>query len=119
MSLETEIQKLTAAVQALTAAMESAQRQPVEMPTMGEVNDTAPPSPKVEPEAAKEAEQAPANDAAPMAKDALQSWCIEQVRADKGFKAKLVATLAEYDAKTINALPDDKVAEVYSKLGGK
>ena len=54
-----------------------------------------------------------------MTKDKLQSWCIEKVRADKAFKQKLMGVLGEYDAKTINALPDDTIAEVYAKLGGQ
>lgn len=132
MSLEAEIKKLTAAVEALTSAMNAAnihttetvakpESAPVkEMPTVEEVYENSPPNAETEPKAtealAKKDSAEPAN--AKLTKESLQAWCLTKVRSDKTFKQKLMATLGEYDVKTIGALPDDKVSEVYSKLGG-
>lgn len=130
MSLEAEIKKLTAAVEALTTAMTATKTETAptqtesvpgkEMPTVEEVYENSPPNAETEPKAAealaKKDSAEPAN--AKLTKESLQAWCLTKVRSDKTFKQKLMATLGEYDVKTIGALPDDKVSEVYSKLGG-
>lgn len=132
MSLENEIKKLTTAVEALTAAMNSANIQTTEttekpestpskeMPTVEEVYGNSPPNAETEPKAAEAMvkKESEVSTDTKMTKESLQAWCLTKVRSDKTFKQKLMTTLGEYDVKTIGALPDDKVGEVYSKLGG-
>jgi hypothetical protein len=106
--LETKIEALTKAVEALTAALLIQQAAPL-------------PAPKPAPKAAPVAEPEQPAEEAPMAtitRDDLQDWALAKVREDKTFKVQLMAALKEYNAKTISQLPDNAVLDVYVKLGG-
>jgi hypothetical protein len=106
--LETKIEALTRAVDALTAALLSQQATLQSVP-VAQPDQAAEPTQQVaaEPEAPK------------ITRDLLQDWALSKVREDKNFKVQLMAALKEYNAKTISQLPDNAVLDVYVKLGGE
>lgn len=108
--LETEIKALTVAVIALTERLDAMSAQAPAttapaMPTHDDIPDFDEPVKAAAP--------------AEVTKDSLQAWALKMVRDDKGFKAKLMAALADHGVKTISQLPDNAAAaSVLAALGG-
>ena len=104
MSLESRIEELTRAVEALTALMdrtiENAANRAVE-----KMQD----SPKVEKSEGKEAAKLPTP-------DDLKAACLAAARAKPEDKAKIKDLLASYGAKVSADVPADKIAEVIGKI---
>ena len=96
MTIESKIDKLIAAIEALTAAMTTSQKTtPVHEPVH---------------------EPVPAPTEAVTAED-LQTLCTHIVRKDRTKKAQIVAVLAEYNnAKLISDIPSGNYAVIKTKL---
>jgi hypothetical protein len=112
--LEAEIQKLTAAVEALTEQIKSLAAAPTPKPS-------APaPEPAPEPEPTPEPEPDPVQDdpAPSISKDALKDLVLKITRADKDAKVEIFAILSAHKVKTITALPDDPdtLFDVFTRL---
>lgn len=114
--LESEIKRLTDAVEALTAAINAQQ---------GAHATPAPPSkpmPAVTPDdiekespTATTVEDTPS---APVTRDELKDMCLAIVRSDKEKKPKVAAAIASFGegVKLLKDVPDDKLAELKTKL---
>lgn len=105
MSLESKIEELTKAVEALTAVLI---KQPVqlELPLVSQTTLTV----------AKE-ETVEAKETTVLSRPDLQTKCLELVRKDRDNKAKIKALLAGYNASVIADVPDDKLVELQTELG--
>ena len=90
--LETEIKKLTAAIEKLTETL------------------TDPLSPADEPVK----EEAPASD---LTHEDVQAKCLEICRADRKKKGAVTDVLGEYDATRVKEIAIGKLSEVMAKLG--
>lgn len=108
--LETEIQKLTAAVEALTEQLKA-----FTGPTVADEMSSA-----IAPEPAPEPEPDPVQgDPAPsISKEALKDLVLKITRADKDAKVEIFAILSAHKVKTITALPDDPdtLFDVFTRL---
>lgn len=112
--LETEIQKLTAAIEALTVQVKTLRALSVD------------PSQKVRSEnnseVAPKADQKPAIKATSnypsISKDNLKDIALEISKADSDAKVEILAILSAHGAKTITALPndDDTLFDVFTRL---
>ena len=121
--LETEIKKLTDAIEALTAAINT---QGIEKPS----SPSPTPEPEPEPESESEPKPTPATDTTPepvehqgtssetetVSRDELKDMCLSIVRDDKDKKPKLAEIIGSYNAKTLKQVPDEKLAELKQKL---
>lgn len=100
MSLEAKIEKLTVAVEALTAQLALTQTQP----------KTKVPSEKAETTSAPK-------DEGPSVED-LQTLAMTIVRKDRTKKTPIKELIASYDgAKVIGEVPKDKLSELAEKMG--
>lgn len=113
--LESEIKRLTDAVEALTAAINAQQ------------GAHATPAPPPEPMPAvtsddieKESPTTAVEDvsAAPVTRDELKDMCLAIVRSDKEKKPKVAAAIASFGegVRLLKDVPDDKLAELKTKL---
>ena len=108
--LEAEIQKLTAAVEALTEQIKSLSVAPT------------PKQPAPEPESAKlkSPKPGPAQDdpASSISKEALKDLVLKITRADSDAKAEIFAILSAHNVKTITALSEhpDVLFDVFTRL---
>lgn len=108
--LEEKIQKLTIAIDALTAVIMAYQAQVA-------IAAQHPDAVNTRPAVIQEAPEAVATPA--ITRETLQEWALAQVRQDKAFKPRLVDAIGKYSAKTISQLPDDAAAvAIYKQLGG-
>lgn len=115
--LETEIQKLTKAMLALTDAINAASMAPapVEAPAVEPVVE----QPVVEQPTALAVEPvAPAVEpTAPSANiEALQTRCLELTRIDRANSPKIKAIIATYGAAVLKDVPADNLGELAAKL---
>lgn len=102
--LETEIQKLTKAIQLLTDAINA---------NMAQVA----PVPLVEQPTALAVEPVAEEPAAPSANvEALQTRCLELTRIDRANSPKIKAIIATYGAAVLKDVPADKLDELAAKL---
>lgn len=105
MSLESKIEELTKAVEALTALLN---KQPVqlELPLVSETTLTM-------------AQQEPATVEVNtlINRSDLQTKCLDLVRKDRENKSKIKAILAVYNASVIADVPEDKLEELQAELG--
>lgn len=122
--LEVEIQKLTAAVEALTAKIDTL-KLPAAAPAPAPVPAPVPAvqpvhEPVKTPRASKKAAEAPAPlDPPPStSKDNLKAIALEISRNDNDAKKEIFSILESYGAKTITALPDDPAVlhDVFTRL---
>ena len=112
MSLENKIETLTAAIVELTAQIKGFREDaPIVEQQLAEI------------EAAEKAEAKPAPKKQPVQKqpdvtaEELQALCMKLVRTDKSNKAKILKLVGAYKgAKTIAAVPADKLPELKAKL---
>lgn len=114
--LEVEIQKLTAAVEALTAKIDT-----LKLPAAAPAPAVQPVHEPVKtPRASKKAAEAPAPlDPPPStSKDNLKAIALEISRNDNDAKKEIFSILESYGAKTITALPDDPAVlhDVFTRL---
>lgn len=125
MTIEKDLQDLTASVRELTRLLDlvilnAEQRE--ERAAMRD-QDNPPkqrhPDPVIPPEGDPALDTAPtAAPAATISKKDLMDWALSQVRQNPAFKQTLVEVLKDYNVKTINKLDDADVIAVYSALGG-
>lgn len=102
--LETEIQKLTKAIQLLTDAVNANMAQ-------------AAPVPLVEQPAALAVEPVVEEPTAPAANvEALQTRCLELTRIDRANSPRIKAIIAAYGAAVLKDVPADKLGELAAKL---
>lgn len=120
--LETEIQKLTAAVEALTAKID-ALKLPAAAPRLvvGAEPAAAPVHEPVKtPRASKKAAEAltPLDPPPSVSKDNLKTIALEISRNDNDAKKEIFSILESHGAKTITALPDDPTVlhDVFTRL---
>lgn len=108
--LENEIKKLTAAVEALTAAIQAQGVTTTEAPkpsapepmpaiTLQDIEQESP-EPTVE------------HDAAPPSRDDLRELCLAIVREDRSKKASVAGAIEKFGGKLLKDVPDDKLAEL-------
>ena len=125
MTIEKDLQDLTASVRELTRLLDlvilnAEQRE--ERAAMREQDKPAKqrhPDPVIPPEGDPALDTAPpAAPAATISKKDLMDWALSQVRENPAFKQTLVEVLKDYNVKTINKLDDADVTAVYSALGG-
>ena len=117
--LEAEIQRLTAAVEALTEQIKSlaiAAPAPAPAPTPA-------PAPKSEPEPKPVKNKEPAAEThtdpkPPISKEALKDLAIQITRADTDAKVEVFAILSAHKVNTITALPEDPdvMFDVFTRL---
>jgi len=100
--LETEIKKLTKAIEALTAAVE-AQGVAVEQPKAEE--------PKTEQPKAEQPEPT-------ITHDEVKDLCLKISRADRSKKPAIKSLLSEYGANTVAQVATELLAELKTKLEG-
>ena len=103
MSLENQIERLTAAIEKLNGNIERALATPAA------------------PQAAAQAEDAAAHvvtaSASSITQDDLRRLCMAKVKEDRAFKETLKEFLSKaYGVVKTSDVPDDKVAEVYSRI---
>lgn len=125
MTIEKDLQDLTASVRELTRLLDlvilnAEQRE--ERAAMRD-QDNPPkqrhPDPVIPPEGDPALDTAPTTaPAATISKKDLMDWALSQVRQNPAFKQTLVEVLKDYNVKTINKLDDADVIAVYSALGG-
>lgn len=102
--LETEIQKLTKAIQLLTDAVNANMAQ-------------ATPDPLVEQPVTLAVEPVVEQPTAPAANvEALQTRCLELTRIDRANSPKIKAIIATYGAAVLKDVPTDKLGELAAKL---
>ena len=104
MSLENQIERLTAAIEKLNGNIERALA-----------------TPQAAPPAAPQAEAAAAHvvtaSASSITQDDLRRLCMAKVKEDRAFKETLKEFLSKaYGVVKTSDVPDDKVAEVYSRI---
>lgn len=111
--LETEIKKLTDAIEALTAAINA---QGIEKPLSPcPMPDITPePEPETDPVPGPVEHQDTSNET--VSREELKELCLSIVRDDKDKKPKLAEIIGSYNAKTLKQVPDDKLAELKQKL---
>ena len=117
--LETEIKKLTDAIEALTAAINAQGIEkplpPCPMPDITPEPEPKPtPAPEPEPEPEPVQQQDTSNET--VSREELKELCLSIVRDDKDKKPKLAEIIGSYNAKTLKQVPDDKLAELKQKL---
>ena len=100
--LETEIKKLTAAIEKLTETLTDP-LSPADEP----VKEEAPADEPVK-------EEAPASD---LTHEDVQAKCLEICRADRKKKGAVTDVLGEYDATRVKEIAIGKLSEVMAKLG--
>lgn len=115
--LEAEIKRLTAAVEALTAAM-TAQQGAAPSPSV-----TPEPMPAITPEDVEQESPTATTveqdtSSAPVTRDELKEMCLTIVRSDKAKKPKVAAAIGSFGegVKLLKDVPDDKLAELKTKL---
>lgn len=96
--LETEIKKLTSAIERLCELIEK----------------TEVPAPAPEPTV--EIETPPVTVVNPCTRDELQSLCLETVRANRDLKIKIKTIIEDAGATNISSLPDDMIDNVYAAI---
>jgi len=120
--LEVEIQKLTAAVEALTVQLKSMDtnteaEKPSKKPSprAGKVSETVEDAP--EPSETSEAPDAP-DAVSSVSKENLKEIALEISRTDPSAKKEIVSILASHKSKTISELPDDQAVlfDVFTRL---
>jgi len=120
--LEVEIQKLTAAVEALTVQLKSMNtnteaEKPSKKPSprAGKVSETVENAP--EPSETSEAPDAP-DAVSSVSKENLKEIALEISRTDPSAKKEIVSILASHKSKTISELPDDQAVlfDVFTRL---
>ena len=117
MSLENQIERLTAAIEKLNGNIERALATPAApaQPTASE-----PALPASEPVAAPVVASEPvvvAPVASSFTQDDLRRLCMAKVKEDRAFKDTLKEFLSKaYGVVKTSDVPDDKVAEVYSRI---
>ena len=120
MSLETKIEKLTAAVELLTAKIETlaTQAQPAPAPEQVQAPEVEKvEKPKVEKKAAKvEAEpaQEPAQEV--VTEQELMDLCMSIVRRDRALKDTIKATIERHGGKVVAEVDPSKYAELKAEL---
>ena len=107
--LETEIKKLTDAIEALTAAINA---QGIEKPLSPCPMPDITPEPDPVPEPV-EKQDTPTET---VSREELKELCLSIVREDKDKKPKLAEIIGAYNAKTLKQVPDEKLAELKQKL---
>ena len=120
--LEVEIQKLTAAVEALTVQLKSMNtnteaEKPSKKPSprAGKVSETV----EDAPEPSETSEAPDASDAvSSVSKENLKEIALEISRTDPSAKKEIVSILASHKSKTISELPDDQAVlfDVFTRL---
>lgn len=119
MSLELKIEQLTAAVNTLTETIlksdigELIKEQAEQIDKAVEETTKATKPKKQDAPKAEKPEQA--KDDTPTV-DEIKSLCMKLVREDKGKKQPILDALGEYDAKTVDKVPADKLGELKAKL---
>lgn len=122
--LEVEIQKLTAAVEALTVQLKSMHtnteaeaEKPSKKPSprAGKVSETVADAP--EPSETSEAPDAP-DAVSSVSKENLKEIALEISRTDPSAKKEIVSILASHKSKTISELPEDQAVlfDVFTRL---
>ena len=120
--LEVEIQKLTAAVEALTVQLKSMNtnteaEKPSKKPSprAGKVFETVEDAP--EPSETSEAPDAP-DAVSSVSKENLKEIALEISRTDPSAKKEIVSILASHKSKTISELPEDQAVlfDVFTRL---
>ena len=120
--LEVEIQKLTAAVEALTVQLKSMDtnteaEKPSKKPSprAGKVSETVEDAP--EPSETSEAPDTP-DAVSSVSKENLKEIALEISRTDPSAKKEIVSILASHKSKTISELPDDQAVlfDVFTRL---
>ena len=120
--LEVEIQKLTAAVEALTVQLKSMNtnteaEKPSKKPSprAGKVSETVEDAP--EPSETSEAPDAP-DAVSSVSKENLKEIALEISRTDPSAKKEIVSILASHKSKTISELPEDQAVlfDVFTRL---
>lgn len=110
--LETEIKKLTAAVEALTAQLSALQSVPVQQPD----------APVEEPVTVTEevpAEEVPVKEepvASAFTRDDIQALCLQKVREDRALKAKIKTILDDVGASNVSGIPDAELEAVHTAI---
>lgn len=107
MSLENQIERLTAAIEKLNGNIERTLATPA--------------APQAAPQTAPQAEDAAApvvtTSASSITQDDLRRLCMAKVKEDRAFKETLKEFLSKaYGVVKTSDVPDDKVAEVYSRI---
>lgn len=116
MSLESKIEKLTAAVESLTERLHSMEAMvaiPPSAPAPSEPPAATPPTGEQLEQAAKE-EVAKATPE--ITHEQVQQLCLKIVRDDRSKKPKLKEILGEYGANLVQDVPSDKLVELKQKL---
>lgn len=125
MSIERDLQDLTASVRELTRLLDMVILNAEQRAAMREGQATNAPEaatkadPQPQAEAPQPQEEAPAQTPAKtISKEELMQWALLQVRQNAAFKTGLVEVLNDYGVKTISKLKDEDVMAVYAALGG-
>jgi hypothetical protein len=103
MSLETKIQELTIAIEKLTVIMSNA-------------NTTTTEPSKAKSEVKTEEPKNVTPVVAGMTREQLKEGCLNLVREDASNKVKIRNLLAEFNAKVIDDVPNDELAEFEAEL---
>lgn len=109
--IERQMQELKDEMTALRELLESVQRD------LAYYRD-GDPAPEAEPQPEQKAEPAPEPKSEPeeVTREDLSKKCINLIRENKAEQKQLLDLLAEYNAKTVKQVTDDKLAEVYARL---
>ena len=106
--LETEIKKLTAAIEALTTKLDGL---PSATTATNEPPADEPPADEPEEAASEIATTSPAE-----LRDTCRTKCLELVRGDRSNKARIVALLETHNAKKIDDVDDAALSDLLASL---
>lgn len=124
MTIEKDLQDLTASVRELTRLLDLVILNAEQREERAAMREQDKPAKQRHPDSVIPPEGDPAFDSTPPAAPAtiskkdLMDWALSQVRENPAFKQTLVEVLKDYNVKTINKLDDADVIAVYSALGG-
>ena len=117
MSLENKIEELTKAIEELTNVVKA--QLVTNMATFNEVKAQQDKSKAEKVKVEDKPEPVDQDHVIPfdaVTREDLQTICSEIVRSDRAKKDAIREALAEYDAKTLTQVPDDKLAELKAAL---
>lgn len=117
--LENEIKKLTAAVEALTAAIQS---QGVKPSAPAPADEPITSMPAIAPEDIERESPNPAatpgqdSSTGTVTRDELRDMCLSIVRADRSKKARVAGAIEKFGGKLLKDVPDDKLVALKAAL---
>lgn len=116
MSLESKIEKLTAAVESLTERLHSMEAMVAIPPSAPAPSEPPAPTPPTGEQLEQAAKEEVAKAEPEITHEQVQQLCLKIVRDDRSKKPKLKEILGEYGANLVQDVPADKLAELKQKL---